>query len=118
MKSMLENNIFVWNSETQTNTTWPHFTNQERMKKDEGLFRKLCLQRKVLIIYHLLGNNKIQSPASPKNVSNETKPNVDTTEEKKTSVHLNNNFQIIDNRFLLKPPKMAFKKDTCKTIFK
>ncbi|CAF2128853.1 unnamed protein product [Rotaria magnacalcarata] len=110
MKKMLDNDTFIWNSETQKQSPWPHFINQYRVTQN-----KKCLR-------NLYGNDEIQTFASFPSVTNtdtisKTKSNPHSSQETNTSlqVSMDNVSQPIDSQYLLKSPMITFKKHESRT---
>ncbi|CAF0859411.1 unnamed protein product [Rotaria sordida] len=118
MKNMLDNNTFVWNSETQEENAWPHFINQYRVTQNKAFLR------------NLYENDGFQSSSSQKSSSpfkyatNERdvtdidtryKNKVDRHSPKETNISIEQNMANIspstDSQYFLKPPDFSLKKN-------
>ena len=141
MKNMLDNNVFIWNSDAQAEISWPHFINQYRMTKNKALLRNVhgknedpssSPERSATSLSDVANNTKKRNmePADANKRTN-TKtdrysPNETMTaikQNRKTSPHhfIENSLEhpqnvvysprLIDSRFLLKTPKFSFKDD-------
>ncbi|CAF3469926.1 unnamed protein product [Rotaria socialis] len=104
MKKMLENDTFIWDSEIQMQSPWPHFINQYRVTQNKKFLRN---------VYE---NDEIQTFESFPSVTNtdtinKTKSNQHSSQETNTSLQLSmdNTFQPIDSQYLLKSPMIALK---------
>ena len=140
MKNMLENDVFIWNSDAQADISWPHFINQYRMIQDKALLR------------NLYGKNEYPSPSPERSapsfsdMANTKKLNMELEDANKRTKNktdryssngtmttikqdrkasprhfIENSFEhsqnviyplrLIDTQLLLKPPKFSFKGD-------
>ncbi|CAF3899189.1 unnamed protein product [Rotaria sp. Silwood2] len=122
MKNMLDNNTFVWNSESQEENVWPHFINQYRVTQNK------------IFLGNQYENDEFQSSSSQKPslplkyATNEIEPNTNVTDtdtknknktdrhspkETNTSIEQNttNISSSTDSQHLLKPADFSLKKD-------
>jgi hypothetical protein len=120
MKNMLDNDMLIWNSEIQKESTWPHFINQYRTRKNKTSLR------------NLQGNNAHQSSskyATDKKIP-ETGTRITTSTDQQTPEkmrpskqrrkipknsleqlqNLLNISRLVDCQSLLKPPELSSRK--------